>query len=258
MLETVEGERFDSIATGGATSPAMMGCVRTGGEKLDVFVKCSWTQCPPGGLVREVVGGQLATRLGLIVGRPVLVNLSDELITTIRSVSPETSARMRSSVKPAFGSTMLEPGYVICDGVRQHGTALSHAAIEVWAFDQLIINVDRNVRKPNCLTKGSSIAVIDHEKSLITAGVGSLSPAPWQAHWEADKHHLFNNLVLHEDRTLTNLHNRWRQIDSNAINEILDCVPETWNSADIVSEIRAYLIDLHQNLDAAFQNLRRA
>ena len=258
MLEVVDGERYGGIAKGGATIPAKMGCVRASGEKLDVFVKCSWAQCPPGGLVRELVGCLLASRLGLIVGTPVLVNLSDELIATVRSISPECSARMRMSVKPVFGSTMLEPGYVICDGVHQYNTALSHAAVEVWAFDQLIINVDRNVRKPNCLTKGNSLAIIDHEKSLITAGVGSLSPAPWQGKWKADTNHLFHELIHHEDRALKRLHDRWLQVDSAMIDEILDYVPDTWGSPDVVHGIRGYLIDLHRNLDAAFENLRVA
>ncbi|MGN2246426.1 HipA family kinase [Frateuria sp. GZRR35] len=258
MLETVDGIRYDDDARGGATLPSMMGCLRDDGQPVDVFVKCSWQQCPAGGLAREVVGCLLAQRLGLVVGQPVLVRLPEELTSTVRQVAPQAAYRMQQSVKPAFGSVALGSGFLRCDGVDPSNNLLRQAATEIWAFDQLILNVDRNARKPNCLVKGDVLAIIDHEKALLVAGVGGfLAPAPWQRNWKSDDKHLFHTAAIEGTRDLDRLHKRWRDIGPEEIRKIISNVPLSWGVSEVTAEMSGYLVDLHQNLDAAFDNLQR-
>jgi len=258
MLEIVDGERYDSDAEGGATVPAKMGCVRADGQRIDVFVKCSWAQCPPGGLVREVVGCLLAQRLSLSVGRPVLVRLPEELTSVVRQIAAGASARMQGSVKPAFGSIALGPGYLRCDAIDPTNAVLRQSALEVWAFDQLILNVDRNARKPNCMTKGNVLAVIDHEKALNVHMVGTfIQPAPWQDEWLSDPAHLFHGVAMGGSISLERLHGQWASLQPADVEQILSAVPESWGTGEVVEGIRAYLETLQQNIDAAFRNLLR-
>lgn len=258
MLETVEAERFDGDAQGGATIPTKMGCRRENGTHLDAFVKCSSPQCAPGGLAREIVGCLLAQKLGLICGSPVLVNLDPDLIEQIRSVSPSSSARMRGSVSPAFGSVALGSGFTLCNGIDFSNPTLRQTALEIWAFDQLVMNPDRNAKKPNCLVKGDVLAVIDHEKALVVYGIGGLVPAPWQQNWVPEKGHLFHDLVMGGPRNLDRLKEAWANISEDEIDQIMSAVPRDWGAQDVIDSIRNYLLELRQNIETAFDNLQRA
>lgn len=255
MVETVEAERFDHEAVGGATLPIKMECVTRLGKKVDVFVKCSSDQCSGGGLVRELIGCLLAQRLGFAVGCPVLVEFSDELLDQIRLVSPSAANRMRAALRPAFGSIGLGPGFRLCRPPLPD-SAVEVTATEIWAFDQLALNPDRNSTKPNCLINKDILAVIDHEKALSVQGIGGLVPAPWEDRWIPVSSHLFHDIVRSRNLEFQSLKDRWRTVDSGTIEEILSSVPVTWDE-EVKREVGIYLTDLSANLDQAFLNLER-
>jgi hypothetical protein len=255
MIETVEAERFDHEAVGGATLPIKMECVTQAGDKVDVFVKCSSAQCSGGGLVRELVGCLLAKHLGFVVGRPVLVTYSDELLDQIRTVAPSCARRMRAALEPAFGSVWLGPGFRLCRPPLPDA-GFEATAAEVWAFDQLAMNPDRNFLKPNCMINRDILALIDHEKALSVQGIGGFLPAPWEDRWVPVPNHLFHDIVRSRNLELQTLKARWRTVDSEVVDQIVSSVPTTWDEV-VKGEIGDYLIALSNNLDQAFLNLQR-
>lgn len=258
MLENLTAERYYGDAVGGATEPSKMGCSRPDGTTIDIFVKCSSQNCPPGGLAREVIGALLAEAIGIPVGQPALVTVEPELLRMVSRVAPDASARMRNSVIPMYGSIALGAGYSLCHRDMSVESSVYQTAIEIWAFDQLILNSDRNERKPNCMLNGEELVMIDHEKALLVETVGSfLQPAPWQANWLPYSGHLFNSAVLKKAPNLDRLHNAWRCLNKVRIQEIFTCIPESWSERNILSGISKYLVDLHENLDSAFENLKR-
>ncbi len=258
MLENLTAERYYEDAVGGVTEPSKMGCSRPDGTTIDVFVKCSSQNCPPGGLAREVIGALLAKFVGIPVGRPALVTVEPELLNMIGRVAPSTSARMRNSVVPMYGSIALGAGYSLCHRDLPIESSVYQTAVEIWAFDQLILNSDRNERKPNCMLKGEELVMIDHEKALLVETVGSfLQPAPWDGNWLPYSGHLFNSAVLSKTPNLDRLHNAWRSLDEVRIQEIFTYIPTSWGEKNILSGISGYLVDLHANLDSAFANLKR-
>jgi len=256
MLENLTAERYYGNAVGAATKPSKMGCRSSSGTVIDVFVKCSWLQCPPGGLVREVVSALLADALQIPSAKPSLVHIEQELLDQIQAISPETCVRMSNSVVPMYGSIALGTGYSLCTPGAPLGPGIIRSAAEIWAFDQLVLNPDRNARKPNCMLKGDGLAIIDHEKALMVEGVGGfLLPAPWDAHWTPDVSHIFNEAVRSGSFDLTRLQNAWREIDGEKTQKILSYVPQSWDIEGVMGSIGNYLADLHANLDSAFKNL---
>jgi hypothetical protein len=257
MLETVIAERFDGIAQGGATEPLKMGCKTSEQAWVDVYVKCTSPQCPPGGLVRDLVGSLLARTLGLDVGIPVLVSVPLELIEAIKMSTPAIGARLSNSVVPSFGSTSLGGGYQLVQLPLPQSNAVRVQAAELWAFDQLICNPDRNLQKPNCLIKGEKLALIDHEKALDVTFLGFLSPAPWDEGWLPDRDHLVHDALLGAALPLERLKEAWFALTEGGIRSLCSLVPQSWNG-DVAGEICQYLVNLQANLQPAFNKLERS
>lgn len=254
-LELLKAIAFRQEAVGGATLPVVMQCVDARGSTSEVYVKFSWQQCPPAGLVRELFGAFVARDLGLLCASPALVEIPDELRDLIDCENRPLAHRMATSVIPAFGSQSLGAGYRLCHAGAIPSLSSAHAA-EVWAFDQLVLNPDRNQRKPNCLTSGTDIALIDHEKALNLDGVGTiLCPAPWQALLPSAHDHIFFEVARNSGVTLDRLQNAWNDVLNNVSLYHLS-IPATWNCATLTSEICEYLKQLGENLAAAFRNLR--
>jgi hypothetical protein len=139
MLEALVAMRYDDRAMDGATEPSKMACSRPDGSPVDVFVKCSWAQCPPGGLAREVVAALLARELSISTATPAFVTAAVGLIDSIQGVCPEVAVRMRNSVCPMYGSIYVGPGFGLCTGVLPQDSVLRQKAFEIWAFDHLIL-----------------------------------------------------------------------------------------------------------------------
>lgn len=260
MLETLVATEFLGEVQGGATIPSKMACRRVDGSRVEVYVKCSSVDCGKEGLARDLVGCLLALRLGMRVGEPVLVDVPPELIRLVKEYSPSAAARMSNSVRPFFGSISLGEGCVLCQGVQADAAAgLVRSAAEVWAFDQVFLNVDRNERKPNCLIKGDALAVIDHEKALNVNGMGFLFQPPWDSKWQPDGCHLFSNCRGGRNGDLDRFKSAFVELGrKNGISEIMGLVPSEWVDQRFMEEVSGYLLALYENVDAVFFNLDKA
>lgn len=179
MIRSVDAERFDRLATSGRTIPYRIACRDNSGRLIDVIAKLTWAKCPVSSLIREAIAAQLLRDLGIDVATPVFVNFDDLFIESVRIAGRRNEAdRLAAAVRPAFGSCHLGDGYQICS--PNIATAMTQQAAEIWAFDQLVMNPDRLTSRPNCLTDGTRIALIDHELSLNVVGLGLFLPPPWE------------------------------------------------------------------------------
>lgn len=249
-------ERYYGQAVGGATDPSKMACRRPDGSLVDVFVKYSWAQCAPGALAREIISALLAKELAVPVAEPVLVSVDATLLDGLSCGRPEIASRLRDSVVPMYGSVYLGEGYSLCGRDLPGDSGVLQSALDVWAFDQLILNPDRSELKPNCLLKGTSLIAIDHEKALHVDGAGFLFHVPWDSRWRPSVSHLFRAVPEWSGANLTRLHAAWCQLDFCRIKEIFDAIPAAWDVQDLLEDIFKYLLDLQRNLDAAFGNLK--
>lgn len=71
----------------------------------------------------------------------------------------------------------------------------------IYAFDNLILNVDRRSEKPNLLFKGESAVLIDHELTLATTQ-NSLNQLKNKRIWAHNyKRHIFYEILKNQDFT---------------------------------------------------------
>jgi hypothetical protein len=112
-------------------------------------------------LIAELVAGELARALGLLVPDIVFVNLDPDLART--EPDPEIQELIRASGGLNLGIDYL-PGSVTYDPVVEK--IESELASRIVWFDAYVTNVDRTVRNTNMLIWHHRLWLIDHGASL--------------------------------------------------------------------------------------------
>ena len=112
-------------------------------------------------LIAEIMAGEIARSIGLLVPEIVLVNLDPELARA--EPDPEIQDLIRASAGLNLALDYL-PGSLGFDPlVEPPGPDLASRIL--W-FDALVTNVDRTPRNPNLLTWHGRLWLIDHGASL--------------------------------------------------------------------------------------------
>jgi hypothetical protein len=126
----------------------------------------------------EVVAAQLAASLCIPMPNPALIHLSSELGDAIPEAS--VASRVRKSEGLNFGTRFLGGGYATWLVDDPIPNSLLPLAAAVVAFDALIDNADRRREKPNVLSKGEELYVIDHELAFAFALLVGWRSEPWE------------------------------------------------------------------------------
>lgn len=169
MLETVEAVRFVKELGSGRNLPWLLEAERASGEVVEVVAKLGTAECGVGGLIREAYSSMLAADLGLPVSEPFVVTLGPEFVEELTVAQRARCAGQKTCFGCLFVPNMMQvqPGL----GLPAY---LLDVAGQTLAFDAGVLNADRLLSKPNCLTNGSSLLLIDHELSLNLHGRGFL------------------------------------------------------------------------------------
>lgn len=116
-----------------------------------------------------------------------LIEFTPDFLTTL---APPQLKQLRSV--PAglkIGSVFLEGNYTFSPALGAKALA-DYDQETIYAFDNLILNVDRRIDKPNILLQGADIYLIDHEMTLegVRGALAQLGDQRWE-HYSAG--HLF-------------------------------------------------------------------
>ena len=114
-------------------------------------------------VMNEVLGTVIAGMFDLSTPKAAFVEFTEDFIQTLPPQQLEQLGRSPLGVK--FGCELLDSSY-------QYSPSLAKRYLEVYdiesiyAFDNLILNRDRNARKPNLLLHPQQSYLIDHELSM--------------------------------------------------------------------------------------------
>jgi HipA-like protein len=156
-LRRVAATRYATALREGGSLP---GLVEADDDGLYV-VKFTGAGQGPAALVSEVVVGELARALGLLVPELVVVEVDPALVRA--EPDPEIRELVQASAGPNLGVDFL-PGALPYSPDRPPDPEL--AAGVVW-LDALVENVDRTPRNPNLLRWHGNLWLIDHGASLF-------------------------------------------------------------------------------------------
>ncbi|MBL9140045.1 MAG: hypothetical protein JNK85_29500 [Verrucomicrobiales bacterium] len=264
MLQTVTAIRFEKPVSSGKTRPGVFACALEDATEVELVVKFAGG-CDMKGraLATEAIAGMMAADLDLPVPEPFVVVLEPGFADMIPD--PAVRERARRLPIPAFGSRKLPPGYSTILADRQIPSALQQTAAEILAFDTFIVNPDRSVANPNCLSNGRKFAIYDHELAFFTEGL-----IGWQPPWEpggvvfpkglsANRRHVFLEQLRGQELSFKRLAGAFDLLTNGRLTEYRTALPPEWiGDGQAVDGILDYIAELKRNVDAAIQQLNTA
>ena len=260
MLSHVTAVRFDGRVQTGRTAPCRLTCEAAGGTEVEVVAKLSdGCDRKVTALVMEAIAAMLAADLDLPVPEPFLVTLDPEFITGVPDKTVADMARRSNPV--AFGSKQLPPGYTSWPVGKAIPKDALATAVEIFAFDALIVNDDRRPANPNCLFNGSSLAIYDHETAFFTEGI-----LGWQPPWEVGSlesckqagRHLFSEQLCGKAVNFDRFAGAWLAVTNERLIAYRAALPDAWNAAKQDAEhALMYIGQVRDNIEAALQEVRR-
>jgi len=171
-------------------------------------------------LVAEVIVGELARRLGLLV--PELVTIEIDPVLGAAEPDPEIQELITASAGANLGVDFL-PGalpYTPAGPWRQDERL---AADIVW-LDALTTNVDRTPRNPNLLIWHDRLWLIDHGAALYLQH-GGLDPA---AHADKPFPLIAEHVLLPCAGSILEAHERLAPVAEASLGEAVTLVPHDW------------------------------
>ena len=242
MLRTVEATRYVTPLREGGSLPAVVEA-----DDLGTYVlKFQGAGQGRKALVAEIVAGEIARSLGLLVPEIVLMDLDPKLARA--EPDPEIQDLIRASAGLNLALDYL-PGSLGFDPlVEPPGPDLASRIL--W-FDALVTNVDRTPRNPNLLAWHDRLWLIDHGASLYFhhawKGWQAASKRPFAA---ARDHVLlpFARAIADTDAALVPC------LTEEVLRGIVELVPEQWlrdepGFADAAAVRAAYVEFLSRRLE---------
>lgn len=215
-IRTVEVTRYVRPLREGGSLPAI---VEADDEFLYV-IKFRGAGQGKRALIAELVGGELARRLGLRVPELVFMNLDESFSKT--EPDEEIQDLLRFSVGLNLGLHYLS-GSITFDPIASHPDAFTSSLVVL--LDSIITNVDRTRRNPNLLNLSRELWLIDHGAALYFHH----NWESWQGHLERTFPAIKDHVLLHRATELPAAAARIKERLSKEVFEtILALVPDEW------------------------------
>jgi hypothetical protein len=216
LLRTVEATRYVTPLREGGSLPAVVEA-----DDLGTYVlKFRGAGQGRKALIAEIVAGEIARSMGLLVPEIVLATLDPKLARA--EPDPEIQDLIRASAGLNLGLDYL-PGSLGFDPlVEPPGPDL--ASRIVW-FDALVTNVDRTPRNPNLLTWHDQLWLIDHGASLYFHHAWREWRTASKRSFASARDHVllpFAGAIPEADGALA------LRLPEKVLREIVDLVPEEW------------------------------
>lgn len=235
-----------TLATG-RTAPGLLLCCDDEGNDIEVVVK--WRSGPEGkdlGGICELIAAIVADELGFKVPKPVLVDIEPDFHRAVPSAA--TAKVVAASAGPNFGSIFV-PSMPTWPTGRDLPLHLRQTAAEVFAFDVLIENPDRRRDKPNLLSDGNEMLLLDHEQafSFLRGVIG------WKPTWSGGSlqhitKHVFFTQLKGREFALTRLSGALEALSDQKLDNCATVVPDEWKTGnDATATIIDYLKQARDN-----------
>jgi hypothetical protein len=241
MLPRATPIAFDRAMGNGRTKPALLVCETQSGEEVEVVAKFS-ANCDQGvtNLVREVIAACLAGDLGLPIPTPYLLDITPAWTASVTDATTRASIQRSASV--AFGSSFAGAQFSAWNDGTPLRPAMVPVALATFVFDVIIQNPDRRSSNPNCLVRGDTFRIFDHELAFL-AYHSSHSIIGWKPPWvlgsfrvpeQADLH-IFLRKLRHESLDFSPVRESWKRLSDSRVDGYASTIPVEW--AQAVAEV---------------------
>lgn len=173
---------YESFLTSANKPILITGVNKESGEKLDYVVKLKAAERMSNeASMRELLACFISMEFELPVIQPAIVEITPEFVETLKgndSWQPATK-----SLGYNFGSLNLTDHKTLIINQPLNNHQLLHAQ-NAFVFDMFIQNSDRTIIKPNVLTNGNDLVMLDHEIAFGFIFSPFLTSKIWEMHEE--------------------------------------------------------------------------
>lgn len=206
--------------------------------------------------LRELMAAFIAMEMDIPVIEPAAVEISPAFVKTVDDLA--VKKRLQDSIGMNFGSRYI-PGYPTIALASLPEKTLPFAQ-EIFAFDLLIQNLDRTKRKPNMLTDGEEIIMLDHEKAFGFT-FASVIPVPvniWemnndQKKWITD--HILYPYVKRKKFDFNGFTKKMLNLNDPFWSKAYELIPDTWKTEQF-DTIKDRLISFINNRNQFIKELK--
>lgn len=206
----------------------------------------------------ELIAAFMAIEIDLNVVEPVIIEITEEFVDLVKG--KEYFLKCNKSIGYNYGSTFVK-GYLIVDNNIGLSDRQKEQAQNIIAFDTLIGNVDRNAQKPNMITNGDNIILLDHELAFSFIRVLSFlkNKTPWVLNEEDQtimiKHCLYSRVKGCVDK-LDEFGEKMTRFDEEFWENVRSNIPDEWYSHDEFIEIKTHVNSMIENRDEFIKNIK--
>lgn len=257
-LPIIQPLRFNEHFTSSANKPLLITGVDTQtGEKGDYVVKFRASErMSSEASMRELIAAFIAKQIEIPIVEPVIVDVDAEFVELLKRKDVWSVAN--KSIGYNYGSTYVSEMSTLVIDQPLSPAQLEHAQ-QIVAFDVFIQNSDRTNNKPNMLTNGKEIVILDHEIAFGFVFDLFPNPQPWLIR-EADMQWINNHCLL---KKVQGKSFEWQafgekldRLDGNFWATALAHIPEEWRSEQF-DTIRGFLSQICEHRDDFINELKK-
>jgi hypothetical protein len=194
------------------------------GEEIDVITKFkSSVRNREVSLSAEMICSRIARDLGLFTPTAYAVHISREFAESVAGFPGDL---MRRSIGLNFGSEFLAD-YSVLEPNAPLPEALYNQAAQIFAFDVLIQNYDRQTSNPNLLFNSERLVLIDHE-SAFSPVLSMQEFGLDRLHYEVFYQHVLFPTLSKDATDYAPLTAKLEKLTKNKISAYIDALPDEW------------------------------
>lgn len=258
-LPVVHATDFFEMKENSANKPLLVrGTEEQSGEKLDIVVKLKGAErmSYAAANLKEVLALFIAMEWDIPCIQPVAVNITQPFVETLRGQSAYQVAS--NSLGLNFGSINID-GLRTLPGNEPLSDTQEKNALHIFAFDAFTSNPDRTYNKPNMITDGKTICILDHELAFAFTMDIVKNIEPWNLS-DADNT-LLRKHVLHKRIKGKNFPDdeilpKFDKLDDQFWDQAENLIPDEWLSEQF-EQIRDYLNSISAHKEEFVEQLKR-
>jgi len=259
----------EAIQTG-STKPCLMTLADTNGKPIGEFVVKVFKPrnlSQASNTSKEIYGNILANAFDLTTPKAVLARVNQDIIDILNRSDNYKGFHLVKGTY--FASEYIENAL---DYSKKIHKRLNQWEIEnIFAFDVLIRNIDRHIKKPNLFFKDTEIYLIDHELCFATYLLDKSFPEmvkDKEKYWNFieirtegfNKQHLFLEHLRELNKKNTVEFHTFKEYLINFDIDVIDSynqqLLDLGNDSDIYPIIKSYLTEVKNNSDLFIQLLK--
>lgn len=230
VLPLIEALSPHQLFETGANKPLLITGVDENGIKGDYVVKFRGAERMSNeAFLRELLGVFIAMQMEIPVVKPVLVNISQDFADLLKENNAWQYAT--KSIGYNYGSEYVKDNLIMPVSQHLSNHQLNYAQT-IFAFDVLIQNPDRTINKPNMLTNGNEIVILDHELAFSFIFDFVNDPDPWIIK-EKDltwiNSHCLLPKIKGKEFDFDEFSKRFDKLDENFWETAWNLLPEDWH-----------------------------